>query len=690
MKRWGVLLFLLLAFSSGAQAFKSFEAAGGAIHHGILQEALGAEVTPQVLQILSDACNTQDIVESHNFGDATHHFDNNELKGSRQYMQERFRQAAFFAARCNKDLAMRDGALREMGLLLHTAQDFYSHSNYIELQLRDLVRVEDLQPVKWTAMPAGIRTGYFFYSNAANSELNRSRTGCIHGLHGEYPSTIFAGDNTVWTVGGFPRTYEGALALATGGPELIHHDLNKDGPSELQGSVVHPASGLTLHEIARRTAVRETKRIWAELRQEITKKHGKQAPVLIAVLSGKQLPGAVPLPELDAPLEITLHGPKELASGQQAMFTVSTRGNLGTLRYRWTTNWGRGGEQDFLHETFVSPATYTISVQVTDEGRPGEPPAEAQTNLVVLPPLTGTVQGPDRAEPDQGVTFEAQVQGGRPPYTYRWSSETQALGESSTLSGQIRGQSGQERRVQVEVRDSMTPPQVLTLEKRVLLMAPPEIVVESVTVEPATLAPGGRARVTVRFQPRNFGQDPVVTARVRVWLEMTPGSGQGLDHVFEVPVPQGHFASYWGEFILPDPCPPGALRAEGAVTVGGLTRVGTAVAQVPRPGGLQDVTVDSRTVQLEIWDHGTIDGDVVTLTLNGAPLLSGATLADRPYRMTVQLRPGPNRLEVFAHNEGSSSPNTAALKLSNVIQGPGQQQYSLTTNSTGYFDIVAP
>lgn len=689
MKRWGGLLFVLLVLSGAAHAFKSFENVGGAVHAGILRQALGTEVTPEVLGILVDACNTQDYVESHNFGDPTHHCDNSLFRESRQYMQGQWKQALFFAARCNEELPMRDGALRELGLLLHAAQDFYSHSNYVELQLQDLVKPDDIQPVEWSRMPAGVRSGYFFYKNPTNSELNRSRAACIEGLLEEFPGLKFASDREVQLMAGSPRTFEGALALATSGFELLHYDLNKDGPKELQGAVVHPASGLTLHEIARRAAVRETRRVWDELGREIARKHGKAAPVLMAVLSGRQRPGAVALPETAPPLELTLNGPSELTSGQQAMFTVSARGAQGRLRYQWTTSWGKAGTADSLHETFVSPATYSVAVQVTDEGRPGDAPAEARTTLLVHPPLSGTLEGPDRGEPGHPLLVTARVQGGKPPYSYRWSVHDQPVGQDSpTLSGTLRGNPGQEFRLQVEVRDSLAA--VLKLDKPILLMGQPEVVIEKVTVEPAQIPPGGQARVTVRFVARNFGQDPVVTARVRLWLEMSSGSGQGLDHVFEVSVPQGNAAAYWGEFHLPDPTTPGPLRAEGTVTVGGITRTGTAVAHAGRPGGLQDVTVDSRVVAVEIWDHGTLDGDIVTVKLNGMPLLSGVTLGDQPHRLSLSLRPGANLVEVYAHNEGNSPPNTAALRLSNVVQGPAQQQYTLKAGVTGHFQIVAP
>ena len=57
-------------------------------------------------------------------------------------------------------------------------------------------------------------------------------------------------------------------------------------------------------------------------------------------------------------------------------------------------------------------------------------------------------------------------------------------------------------------------------------------------------------------------------------------------------------------------------------------------------------------------------------------------------RFTLALRSGIASLEIFAVNEGTSSPNTAEITVSNVTQGEATQSYSLNTGETATLRIV--
>ena len=96
---------------------------------------------------------------------------------------------------------------------------------------------------------------------------------------------------------------------------------------------------------------------------------------------------------------------------------------------------------------------------------------------------------------------------------------------------------------------------------------------------------------------------------------------------------------------------------------------------------LTDITVDSDTVTIEFWDHRSEDGDIIDILLNGRPLKSNILLKNAHQSFPIQLKPGKNVFGVRAVNEGTSPPNTATVKFSNVTSGKDVQVYSIKTGN---------
>ena len=67
----------------------------------------------------------------------------------------------------------------------------------------------------------------------------------------------------------------------------------------------------------------------------------------------------------------------------------------------------------------------------------------------------------------------------------------------------------------------------------------------------------------------------------------------------------------------------------------------------------------TKYLRVKCIDHGQIDGDRVSVKLNGNIIRSGITLSGSYTSFDVQLTSGQNRIDFTALNEGSSSPNTA-------------------------------
>jgi hypothetical protein len=110
--------------------------------------------------------------------------------------------------------------------------------------------------------------------------------------------------------------------------------------------------------------------------------------------------------------------------------------------------------------------------------------------------------------------------------------------------------------------------------------------------------------------------------------------------------------------------------------------------QIVRAGsnsGLTDVTVSARRINMTLTDDGSlVDGDQVDVFLNGVKVVDNHTLVGGAGTVFVlDLLSGSNELRVTALNEGTSSPNTARLALSNVATGEAVQSWRLLTGESG-------
>ena len=116
-----------------------------------------------------------------------------------------------------------------------------------------------------------------------------------------------------------------------------------------------------------------------------------------------------------------------------------------------------------------------------------------------------------------------------------------------------------------------------------------------------------------------------------------------------------------------------------------------AISAVPDPG-LSDVAVNRSNITITLIDNGSmVDGDTVSVSLNGTPVAENHVLAGPPgTELMLTLQSGANTLEIYAVNEGEVSPNTAQLDISHVYAGEASQQWRLYTGETGSLVISAP
>lgn len=73
---------------------------------------------------------------------------------------------------------------------------------------------------------------------------------------------------------------------------------------------------------------------------------------------------------------------------------------------------------------------------------------------------------------------------------------------------------------------------------------------------------------------------------------------------------------------------------------------------------------NAATVELDIWDGGKEDGDVVSVEVNGAILLGKYKLVNSKKRLSIPIQKGETlTIAIVAHTEGSEPPNTAHILL---------------------------
>lgn len=106
--------------------------------------------------------------------------------------------------------------------------------------------------------------------------------------------------------------------------------------------------------------------------------------------------------------------------------------------------------------------------------------------------------------------------------------------------------------------------------------------------------------------------------------------------------------------------------------------------------GTHSSPTSSTTVQ--IYDHGSEDGDRVRFLLNGTLVEESITLRNFPgTTLDLSLQPGTNTVSVQAHNEGSEPPNTASMRFGGSgFSGGATYRWTLKRGGIAQVQVLAP
>lgn len=79
----------------------------------------------------------------------------------------------------------------------------------------------------------------------------------------------------------------------------------------------------------------------------------------------------------------------------------------------------------------------------------------------------------------------------------------------------------------------------------------------------------------------------------------------------------------------------------------------------------QSIAVASEKVKIQVYDKNRVDGDIISIYLNGEVLVENFEVTKEKKEITLELRTGSNTLVMYALNTGRIPPNTAAIAVNN-------------------------
>ncbi|MCB0639083.1 MAG: hypothetical protein KDC54_20780, partial [Lewinella sp.] len=78
--------------------------------------------------------------------------------------------------------------------------------------------------------------------------------------------------------------------------------------------------------------------------------------------------------------------------------------------------------------------------------------------------------------------------------------------------------------------------------------------------------------------------------------------------------------------------------------------------------------VRSESLRIKVWDNGIVDGDIVTLFLNGERIVEQYRVSKRKWSIPVDVHAGENLLILHAEDLGDISPNTVAVSIDDGVE----------------------
>ncbi|CAN5686929.1 hypothetical protein BH10CYA1_BH10CYA1_03710 [soil metagenome] len=315
------LLLVFAFFSNSVYAFKTpFAGVGANVHLDIAKGGLSEfGFQREALDMINTGMASQDDLRDKNakfWSMPQNHCDDNKINEGHAYFTGRW-QACYDATKdCYKNEGNLAAARYSLGEGLHTLQDFYSHSNWVELQLAAGKKIPAIY--QWpTSLPPQLKTGYFtmveFNAIARDMGVNvlpftpneiivrMKAPWANRGLFAEInarPEMVrearkanlvqFEPEESFgkrWRSSDFAV----ATSYANNSKNVTHFELNKDDNKTFEGLIKTPW-GKTLHEIAKDCATRATADEWQKFEDRCWKSKDVFAALAVPALKGEPIP----------------------------------------------------------------------------------------------------------------------------------------------------------------------------------------------------------------------------------------------------------------------------------------------------------------------------------------------------------------------------------------------------------------
>lgn len=219
----------LLAASLILSGFTSAPLDGQDIHEAVIKEGLAGTICPANIEVIVNGSKFQDATASGNETDEQRHFETKSILRSYEYAKREQKKVLNYAADADSSSEARTRALYHFGMMLHTLQDFYSNTNYLQLKVAEANRTE---------------SGDFDPYNLELFDWHKLSAGKIPAVGGQELK-----------------------------PEFIQaEDMNK------------PLRDSTFGKVARGLAIRETSRQWTFLEQLLKNRYGEKAETISLAL----------------------------------------------------------------------------------------------------------------------------------------------------------------------------------------------------------------------------------------------------------------------------------------------------------------------------------------------------------------------------------------------------------------------
>lgn len=179
----------------------------------------------------------------------------------------------------------------------------------------------------------------------------------------------------------------------------------------------------------------------------------------------------------------------------------------------------------------------------------------------------------------------------------------------------------------------------------------------------------------------NFAEQHIKSRSVAQWRWCLKTASLSLNSTATTWTLNGHWEGY-----IPDPptgpCAPGFLyiekpKAEAIPQTAASTPLPYEQKTNRQVEVQRTLEVKNKQVKIKIWDNGIVDGDVLSLFLNGELLVKNYRVTRDKLTIPVTLDQPHNYIILHAINTGSISPNTVAVS---VDDGTSEQMVILSSN----------